>query len=321
MMPLVADGLLYFAAALLWLRHRVLIVEARLKRAKHRARCFTSALLHLGFARPPPPHPWCRGGHNRTAPAAELSVCRLHVERPDLGLRGLRLMMARVEAVTISPSTVRAILLRSEEQLATLRAARTKVPRRIDVRKALKLWGLDFTLVWVLGVIPVWLLGVVDYHGSRLLLLEPVAATSASLVAQLGNLFERYGVPERILSDNGGQLVSDELAKFLELHHVEHTFIFPGHAWTNGRIERLFRTFKETARRYARIFVSKRHLRRFCVDFVAYYNRCRGHSRFWGFTPDEIFTETPATAPLGELTLFDGHLVAHLRNRVHFVAG
>ena len=97
---------------------------------------------------------------------------------------------------------------------------------------------------------------------------------------------------------------------FLELHGVEHTFIFPGHAWTNGRIERAFRTLKETVRRFARIFVSRRHLRRFCEGFLAYYNRCRCHSSYWGFTPDEIFTERPAAALLAELSLFDGQLIA-----------
>ena len=235
-MALVADALLYLAAALLWVRHQTLSLDARLRRAARRARRFATTLLHLGFHRPPPPRPWCRGGHNRSPPSVETSVCRLHVERPDLGLRGLRLMMIRLEGVALSPSTVRAILLRSEELLAALVAGRKKVARRIRVRRALKLWGLDFTLVWVLGVIPVWLLGAVDYHGSRLLLLEPVPATAASVVAQLSVLFERYGVPERILSDNGGQFAADEVRAFLELHGVEHTFIFPGHAWTNGRI-------------------------------------------------------------------------------------
>lgn len=50
----------------------------------------------------------------------------------------------------------------------------------------------------MLGVVPAWLLGVVDYHSSRLLLLVLVPATAASVVARLGNLFERFGVPQRI---------------------------------------------------------------------------------------------------------------------------
>ncbi len=309
MAPL-ADGLLSLAVLLLWLRHRTLALDARLRRVARRARRFASTLLHLGFARPPPPRPWCRGGHNRTPAELEDAVCRLHVERPDLGLRGLRVLMARVRGAALSPSTVRAILLRSEAQLAALAAARKKRIRRIHVRRPGALWGIDLTLVWILGVFPVWLLGVVDYHGSRLLLLQPVAPTSASVVAQLSALFLEVGVPSRILTDNGSQFAAHELEQFLALHHVEHTFIRPAHPWTNGRIERLFRTFKETQRRFARVFVSRRHLTRFCADFMSYYNRCRCHSSCWGFTPDEVFSGKPAAAPLGELVLFDGMLTA-----------
>ncbi len=310
MTPL-ADALLALGVLFLWLRHRTLALDARLRRVARRARRFASTLLHLGFARPPPPRPWCRGGHNRTAPELEEAVCRLHVDRPDLGLRGLRTLMARLRGVALSPSTIRAILLRSEAQLAALAAARKKRPRSIHVRRPGVLWGIDFTLVWVLGVVPVWLLGVVDYHGSRLLLLRPVAPTSASVVAQLSALFLEVGVPSRILTDNGGQFAAHELEQFLALHQVEHTFIRPAHPWTNGRIERLFRTLKETQRRFARVFVSREHVTRFCSDFLSYYNRCRGHSSCWGFTPDEVFSVKPATAPLGELVLFDGMLVAH----------
>ena len=39
-------------------------------------------------------------------------------------------------------------------------------------------------------------------------------------------------------------------------------------------------------------------------------NHCRFHSSYWGFTPDEVFTEHPAIARLGELLLFDGQLLA-----------
>ena len=205
-----------------------------------------------------------------------VAACRLRwgttVERPDLGLRGLRVLTARLKGVALSPSTVRAILQRNVDRLQALHDARKKRPRAIRIRRKLALWGLDFTLVWILGVVPVWLLGVVDYHGSRLLLLGPFAPTSAAVVAQLSALFLAHGVPSRILTDNGSQFAAHDVAAFLALHQVEHTFSRPAHPWTNGRIERLFRTLKETQGRFARVFVSQRHLVRFCDDFVEYYN-------------------------------------------------
>lgn len=97
-------------------------------------------------------------------------------------------------------STVRAILLRRKELLAELEEARKK-RRRIVVRRARELWGVDLTLVWLWGVVPVWLLGVVDYYGSRLLLLEPVVPTAAAVSARVAALFTEVGAPTAFSSE------------------------------------------------------------------------------------------------------------------------
>ena len=147
-------------------------------------------------------------------------------------------------------------------------------------------------------------------HTGRLRELELAPAQSTlNFVPDSRRLLTCVCLPFPVISS--GQLsISGRDQREPAQHGVKHTFIFPGHAWTNGRIERIFRTTKELIRRYARVFVSRRLLRRFCADFLAYYNRCRCHSAYWGFTPDEIFTESPATAPLGALSLFDGQLIA-----------
>lgn len=182
--------------------------------------------------------------------------------------------------------------------------------RRIDVDRPRRLWGMDLTLVWLLGFFPIWLLGVVDYHGSRLMTLERLTAPTATHVrAALRRVFQRYGAPERMLSDNGMVFKALDVELLLASHGVEHTFTRPAHPWTNGRIERLFRTFKQTVFAHVWLFASVGEIDRYCRDFLLFYNRDRPHSRFGDRTPDELyFGRTPTARPLGRVTYFDGHL-------------
>lgn len=308
----VAELLLWVAVAALWCRLKVVSSGQRLVRGVRRVRrSFAGLLVRLGLVRPVPPRGWRRGGHNRSSPEVEEALCRLHVERPDLGLRGLRVLLGRTVGVLPSPSTVRAILIRCRDLVDGLSGRRKAPPMHIRVRRKLALWGVDFTLVFVCGVWPVWLLGVVDYHGSQLLALRPVPRSSAAVVQVLCALFAEHGVPARLLSDNGREFTAHVVAKLLAAHGVTHVRTKPAHPWTNGRIERLFRTLRETRRRFGVVFVSRRHLARFCDDFVRYYNHCRPHTSCWGLTPDEVFRGEVSPEPLGEVELFDGLLLAH----------
>ena len=170
------------------------------------------------------------------------------------------------------------------------------------------LWGLDLTLVWLLGFIPVWILGVVDYHGSRLVCLRRLAwPTSAAIIRVLDGFFREQGKPVRLLTDNGSNLCSEVFEKFLAANNVRHSRIRPAHPWTNGRIERVFRTFKETIFSYTWLLTSLRQIDRWCADFVRFYNRDRPHSSYGGLTPDEVAAGAKEPSPAHDrVTYFDG---------------
>ncbi len=192
-----------------------------------------------------------RGGHNRTSSATEWAVLRLHVDCPHLGIRGLATLLARVEGIALSASTIHAILRRRRDDLAELEAARRQRPRTIVVPARMLRWGLDLTLVWVMGVVPVWVIAVVDLHSSHLLALRPVSPTSVGVVDVLEQLFEQHGRPSAVMTDNGGQFMAGRFRAALRRAGVRHLRIRPGHPWTNGKTERAFRTVKELQRFYA----------------------------------------------------------------------
>ena len=264
------------------------------------------ALRRLGLAR----EPLCRRAPNRVGAQLEEALCRLHVDVPHLGARSLCALLLRIMGETVAPTTARRILVRRRELVVELEAGRA-VPRRIEVSLKLKRWALDWTVVWLLGVVPVWVLGVVDFRGSRILSLEVCPPTAAAAVKVLARLFRAYGRPELLQSDNGPQLLAEDFGAFLRREGVKHVRIRPGRPWTNGRIERVFRTFKEVLRWYAPVLLSGGHLARVCADFVVFHNECRPHASWGGRTPNEVFFRKEVRGPIGQLLLFDGQVRAH----------
>ena len=112
-----------------------------------------------------------------------------------MGAGELMRLIRRVLSFKCARSTIRNILIRNRELIATLEAERRKKRRRIRVKRALELWGIDFTLVWRLGLFPIWVIGVVDYQGSRIIALERIPQRTAEhAIAVLRNAFEREGI-------------------------------------------------------------------------------------------------------------------------------
>ena len=58
--------------------------------------------------------------------------------------------------------------------------------------------------------------------------------TSTKTIAVLRHLFASYGLPEQVVSDNGPQFTSDELATFIQQNGVKHIHSAPYHMKFNG---------------------------------------------------------------------------------------
>jgi transposase InsO family protein len=205
----------------------------------------------------------------------EMAIVR---EIPHAGILRLGFHAAR--------ETFRRILIRRRDLVGALQQARRRRPRRISASRPLDLWGADLTLLFVLGFLPVWILGVVDYRGSRLVAFEPLPWPTAAAIARvLGAAMDRHGAPSRLLTDRGPVFRAQAVADLLAAHGVRHVLTRPAHPWINGRIERVFRLFKETVFSRFWLIASRRQLGRFCTDFLLWHNRDRPHG---GQAPPEV---------------------------------
>ena len=92
------------------------------------------------------------------------------------------------------------------------------------------------------------LLVVVDYF-SRWMEVDVLrSTTSAAVIKCLDNHFARYGVPAGLRTDNGSNLVSEEVEKYLEEMGIVHHCNTPLWPKANGEVERQNRSLLKATR-------------------------------------------------------------------------
>ena len=87
---------------------------------------------------------------------------------------------------------------------------------------------------------------VVDAH-SKWPEIQIMSTTTASkTISVLREVFARYGLPQQLVSDNGPRFVAEEFLVFLRSNGVKHIRSAPYHPATNGAIERMVQTMKQS---------------------------------------------------------------------------
>lgn len=106
-------------------------------------------------------------------------------------------------------------------------------------------WGLDLTSLRGGDGQRYWILGIVEYCSRALLvLIVLVRKTAAALARALARVFEEFGPPQALVTDNEGPFRSGVWKRLLARFGVRHRRIAPYCPWQNGRIERFFGTLK-----------------------------------------------------------------------------
>ena len=95
-----------------------------------------------------------------------------------------------------------------------------------------------------------WLILVDSY--SKWPEVVPMQSTTAKrTIEELRQIFARFGLPNKIVSDNGPQFVSEEFREFVDSNGIKHVRVAPYHPKSNGQAERFVQTFKAAMRKMA----------------------------------------------------------------------
>ncbi len=219
----------------------------------------------------------------RTPLEVEQVVLAVRDAHPAWGARKLRAwLLARGHEHLPSPSTITAILQR-QGRTDPVEGRKHKTWQRFEHEAPNQLWQMDFKGHFPLSTGRCHPLTVLDDHSRFALGLEACPDETAKTVQQrLTTIFRCYGLPDRMVMDNGSPWGSDE-----DHHYTPLTFWLlrlgvavshgrPYHPQTQGKDERFHRTLKAEVLQ-GRTFVDLTQCQRTFDPWRTLYNLERPH--------------------------------------------
>ena len=238
----------------------------------------------------------------KSNPQVEAAVLAVRSKHPSWGGRKIRwqLMQENIQPLPAA-STITAILHR-HDKIQPEEGEKHRAIQRFEMEHPNQLWQMDFKghfeMVHGGSCHP---LTVLDDHSRFLVGLKACHAERSKAVKfRLESIFEEYGLPERMLMDNGSvwQGFHTGLTFWLVRLGIQVVHGRPYHPQTQGKDERLHRTFKEELLREQHFFDLKDCQEKFEV-WRSMYNYERPHQA--------LNMQPPATRYQPSLRLFTGH--------------
>lgn len=232
---------------------------------------------------------------HKTDEEVEELICALREQYPTLGPKKLRAWLKREHPQADWPaaSTIGAILERNE--LVEPREVSRKTPPHAEPLAEAdapnRIWSADFKGQFELGDGTMcYPLTITDNYSRMILGCKALPSTKGGPVAEyFETVFERWGLPEAIRTDNGVPFGSraprglTQLSASWLARGIEHERIEPGQPQQNGRHERMHLTLKEdTARPAAESMEAQQKV---FDSFRRFFNELRPHESLGQTTP------------------------------------
>jgi putative transposase len=157
-----------------------------------------------------------------------------------------------------------------------------------------QVWAYDFTHDRCANGQVLKSLSVVDEWTRECLAIEVASSlTAVRVIAVLERLFQQYGAPHVLRSDNGPEFIARVLKVWTLMNHSETATIAPGKPWQNGSIESFHATFRRECLD-AEYFAHLREARILIEQWRWEYNTQRPHSSLGYRSPTDVGVEARA---------------------------
>ena len=146
-------------------------------------------------------------------------------------------------------------------------------------------WSYDFVMDQTADGKRLKILPVVDEFTRRCLTIEVERSmTAEDVVSVLEGLFERYGEPEHIRSDNGPEFIAEAVRGWLTHRGSKTLYIAPGSPWENAYSESFNSRFRDEFLD-REVFATLKEAQVLIEDHRRQYNEYRPHSSLNYQTP------------------------------------
>jgi transposase InsO family protein len=259
---------------------------------------------------------------NKTRVVIEKKIIDLRKKNPEWGARKLHAILCKNSVLDVpAPCTITAILHR-HKLIPQEKTDRQLAPKRFEYSSPNDLWQMDFKGQFKL-LNSGWChpLTILDDHSRfNICLTACNNQTSQTVKDHLTATFRKYGLPDKILADNGspwgsaghlnsdGQAALSMLAIWLMRLNVHVIHGRPYHPQTQGKEERFHRTLKTELLQYKQ-FNNLIHCQKEFDKWRNKYNLERPHEAITFKTPSELYKQSirsfPETLPAIEYNQSD----------------
>ena len=259
-------------------------------------------------------------GRTRTKPAQGPAIARREAvtgakkAHPEHGTRKIRDVLARLEGVGVSETTVRRIL-HEEGLLADQPASPAKVQpeRRFERAEPNQLWQSDIFTFLLRRHERVYVTAFMDDYSRYLVSLVIAHHQRGTLVLEaLSRAIADYGIPREILTDQGRQYTAwrgqTDFEAELRRQGIRHIKSRAHHPETLGKVERFWKTLWEELLSRT-VFADFEDCQRRINLYVQAYNFRRPHQGIGGLVPaDRFFRAAPQVRAAVELGVAENAL-------------
>ena len=115
---------------------------------------------------------------------------------------------------------------------------------------------------------------LVDSHSKWPEIYEVSSTSASATIDVLRHIFSVFGLPKQLVSDNGPQFTSHDFKVFLHQNGIKHFKSAPYHPSTNGAVERLVQTLKNSLKKGKK----EGHTSQYTLSNFLLYYRATPHS-------------------------------------------
>ena len=152
-------------------------------------------------------------------------------------------------------------------------------------------WSLDFVHDVLESGRRIRMLTVVDdFTRESIKIAVDTSLNGRRVCAELEQVIEARGKPDRILSDNGTEFTSMAILKWCQEQGIRWDYIQPGKPYQNGYVESFNGKLRDECLN-ENIFVNLQEAKRLVETWREEYNKRRPHSSLNGKTPNEAAQE------------------------------